>query len=77
MMLAWYGAEAGSARLRLAVAAPLAPFWVARDLLLPVLWVRAWTLKGYEWRGSAVDVRPPARTPATPSGLRLRLSRPR
>ena len=69
MMLAWYGAEALLAR---AFGWPLRPrsplFWIARDLLLPVLWVRAWTLKGYEWRGSAVDVRPTRqlRTPRPP-----------
>ena len=78
MMLAWYGAEAALARAfgwPLRLRSPL--FWVARDLLLPVLWVRAWTLKGYEWRGSAVDVRPTAPAPDAPSAMRLRLSRPR
>jgi ceramide glucosyltransferase len=59
MMLAWYGAEAALAyafgwplRLR----SPL--FWIARDLLLPVLWVRGWAVRRYDWRGHAVDVRP-------------------
>jgi ceramide glucosyltransferase len=74
MMLAWYGAEALLAR---AFGWPLRPrsplFWIARDLLLPVLWVRAWTLKGYDWRGSAVDVRPTAPAPDDPSAMRLRL----
>jgi len=28
-----------------------------------VLWIRAWTLKGYEWRGSAVDVHATAPAP--------------
>jgi hypothetical protein len=53
-MLAWYGAEAALARAfgwPLRARSPL--FWVARDLLLPVLWLR----------GSAVDVR--ATAPAT------------
>jgi ceramide glucosyltransferase len=59
MMLAWYGAEALLAHAfgwPLRLRSPL--FWIARDLLLPVLWARAWTLKGYDWRGTAVDVRP-------------------
>ena len=76
MMPAWYGAEALLARAfgwPLRVRSPL--FWVARDLLLPLLWVRAWVVKGYEWRGNAVDVRPSTRAAGTPSGLRLRLSR--
>jgi ceramide glucosyltransferase len=87
MMLAWYGAEALLARAfgwPLRVRSPL--FWLARDLLLPVLWARAWTVRGYEWRGNAVDVRPPptsrtrsaraaTRTSGIPSRVRLRLSR--
>ena len=60
---------AAGARLRLAAAARSPLFWIARDLLLPVLWVRAWTLKGYEWRGSAVDVRPTAPAPDDPSAM--------
>jgi ceramide glucosyltransferase len=58
LMLAWYGAEAALAyafdwplRLR----SPL--FWIARDLLLPVLWLRGWAVRRYEWRGRAIDVR--------------------
>ena len=75
MALAWYGAEALLARAfgwPLRLRSPL--FWIARDLLLPVLWVRAWTLRGYEWRGNAVDVGPtaPGRTPAA---VRIRLAR--
>jgi ceramide glucosyltransferase len=74
MMLAWYGAEALLARAfgwPLRLRSPL--FWVARDLLLPLLWVRAWTLKGYDWRGSAVDVRAAAPAPDAQSAMRLRL----
>jgi ceramide glucosyltransferase len=74
MMLAWYGAEALLARAfgwPLRLRSPL--FWVARDLLLPVLWLRAWTLKGYEWRGSAVDVRATAPAPDAQSAMCLRL----
>ncbi|MGH6898103.1 MAG: ceramide glucosyltransferase [Geminicoccaceae bacterium] len=59
MMLAWYGAEALLARAfgwPLRVRSPL--FWIARDLLLPVLWIHAWVADGYEWRGHPVDLRP-------------------
>ena len=74
MMLAWYGAEALLARAfgwPLRLRSPL--FWIARDLLLPVLWARAWTLKGYDWRGAAVDARATAPAPDAPSSMRLRL----
>ena len=76
LMLAWYGAEALMARAfrwPLRLRSPL--FWIARDLLLPLLWLRAWTVGGYEWRGSAVDVGSTTRGPRGLSGLRLRLSR--
>ena len=76
MALVWYGAEALLARAfgwPLGVRSPL--FWLARDLLLPVLWLRAWTLKGYQWRGNAVDVRPRAPASRTPAGVRVRLAR--
>ena len=76
MALAWYGAEALLARAfgwPLRMRSPL--FWIARDLLLPVLWVRAWAVRGYEWRGNAVDVRPTTPAARALSGVRLRLSR--
>ncbi len=61
MMLAWYGAEG---LMPLAFGWPLrlrSPlFWIARDLLLPVLWCRGWMVRRYEWRGHAVDLRPTA-----------------
>jgi ceramide glucosyltransferase len=78
LMLAWYGAEAVLARAfgwPLRLRSPL--FWIARDLLLPVLWARAWELKGYEWHGHTVDVRSATRAGRALSGWRLRLSRPR
>jgi hypothetical protein len=74
--LAWYGAEALLARAfgwRCGVRSPL--FWVARDLLLPVLWTRAWAVKDYEWRGTAVDVALTIPAPGAPSGVRARLAR--
>jgi ceramide glucosyltransferase len=59
LMLLWYGAEA---LLAYAYAWPLrlrTPlYWVARDLLLPVLWISGWTVRRYEWRGHAIEVRP-------------------
>jgi ceramide glucosyltransferase len=62
IMLAWYGAEAALARAfgwPLRARSPL--FWVARDLLLPVLWLR----------GSAVDVRATAPAPDAQSAMLL------
>jgi ceramide glucosyltransferase len=76
LMLAWYGAEALLARAfawPLSLRSPL--FWIARDLLLPVLWARAWTVGGYEWRGNAVDVQSTTRGPRVLSAVRLRFSR--
>jgi ceramide glucosyltransferase len=59
MMLVWYGAEALLAHAfgwPLRLRTPL--FWIARDLLLPVLWFRGWAVRRYEWRGHAIDIRP-------------------
>ena len=72
MALAWYGAEALLARAfgwPLRVRSPL--FWVARDLLLPVLWTRAWAVKDYEWRGTRSTSARPAPAPDAPSAMRL------
>jgi ceramide glucosyltransferase len=57
MAVFWYGAEA-----ILAVASgwpvswrmPLA--WVARDLLLPLVFAKAWTGHAIVWRGNAMSV---------------------
>jgi ceramide glucosyltransferase len=70
LMPAWYGAEALLARAfrwPLRAGSPL--FWIARDLLLPVLWVSAWMVRGYAWRGTPVDLGPAA--PASASRLRF------
>jgi ceramide glucosyltransferase len=59
LMLAWYGAEAVLASAfawPLRLGSPL--FWIARDLLLPVLWTHACLASGYQWRGNPVDLRP-------------------
>jgi ceramide glucosyltransferase len=74
----WYGAEALLAHAfgwPLRARSPL--FWIARDLLLPVLWARAWTVKDYEWRGHAVDVRLMPRGDGWLSRGHLRLRRRR
>jgi ceramide glucosyltransferase len=58
LMPVWYGAEALLAHVLgwpLRLRSPL--FWIVRDLLLPVLWVRGWAVRRYEWRGHAIDLR--------------------
>ena len=67
IMLAWYAAEALLARAfgwPLRARSPL--FWIARDLLLPVLWLQAWAVNRYDWRGNAIDLRSATRAPAHP-----------
>jgi ceramide glucosyltransferase len=53
----WYGAEAalaGIAGWPLAWSSP--PAWIARDILLPWLWVRAWSRDQFVWRGNVMSV---------------------
>ncbi len=55
--LAWYGSEAALARIagwRLSVWS--LPAWVARDLVLPLLWAQAWASNDFIWRGNAMSV---------------------
>jgi ceramide glucosyltransferase len=57
----WYGAEmlmTSLAGWHLSWA--LLPASVARDLLLPALWVSGWRASGFVWRGNAMSVREPA-----------------
>jgi ceramide glucosyltransferase len=57
LIVSWYGAEAilaGSYRWPLSMVSPV--FWIARDLLLPVLWLAALASRGYEWHGHRVDM---------------------
>jgi ceramide glucosyltransferase len=57
LVVLWYGAEAvlaRSYRWPLSITSPV--FWIARDLLLPVLWCAAWASRGYEWHGHRVDM---------------------
>ena len=52
----WYGAEAA---LAAAAGWPLAwsspPAWVARDALLPVLWLSGWMNARFVWRGNVMS----------------------
>jgi ceramide glucosyltransferase len=55
--LLWYGAEAGLARLAgWPLAWSSAPAWIARDILLPWLWVRGWSRNQFVWRGNVMSV---------------------
>lgn len=52
---AWYGLEAWltyRAGWPLTAATPLA--WIARDLLIPPLWIAGFLGRGFEWRGNAM-----------------------
>jgi ceramide glucosyltransferase len=55
--LIWYGAEGALALVAgwgLGWGSPIA--WIARDLLLPWLWVSGWSGGRVEWRGNAISV---------------------
>ena len=55
--LVWYGCEAALAAVAgwpLNLRSPLA--WIARDLMLPWLWVQGWVGDQFEWRGNAMTV---------------------
>jgi ceramide glucosyltransferase len=57
LAFAWYAAEAAlavAAGWRLTLLSPLA--WLARDALIPLLWLQAWLGNGFEWRGNAMSV---------------------
>ena len=55
--LIWYGAETA---LALLAGWPLGwwslPGWVARDLLLPWLWLQGWSREQFVWRGNVMSV---------------------
>ncbi len=68
-LIAWYGAEALLARIYdwpLSLRAPLA--WIARDLMLPVVWTSALLAQTYTWRGNEVVTSAKA-SPRTDGGL--------
>jgi ceramide glucosyltransferase len=51
----WFGAEGLIARTggwHLSWRSPLA--WLLRDLLIPAIWLRAWTVNAYQWGGHEV-----------------------
>lgn len=53
----WFGLEASLARVAgwpLSWRSPLA--WLVRDALIPLIWVRAYTAGGYEWRGNRISI---------------------
>lgn len=57
----WYGAElvlAKAAGWHMTMISPLA--WVARDVALPLVWLKGWTGDGFTWRGNDMSVAEPA-----------------
>jgi ceramide glucosyltransferase len=55
--LIWYGAEAMLAAVagwRLDWTSPSA--WIIRDLMLPALFIQAWTSNEFTWRGNEMTV---------------------
>jgi ceramide glucosyltransferase len=51
----WFAAEGLIARIggwHLSWRSPLA--WLLRDLLIPAIWLRAWTVNAYQWGGHEV-----------------------
>jgi ceramide glucosyltransferase len=53
----WYALEAAVAAFaRWPMSLRDALLWVVRDLLIPALWVSAWTGTKFTWRGVAMDV---------------------
>lgn len=59
LVVSWYGAEGILARAYRWPLSFISPFlWIARDLLLPVLWLVALTAREYEWHGHRIAVAP-------------------
>ncbi|MFO1143596.1 MAG: ceramide glucosyltransferase [Amaricoccus sp.] len=57
LAVAWYLAEAWLARAAgWPVSVRAAVAWLVRDLLLPLLWLVAWTGSGFAWRGNRMAV---------------------
>lgn len=64
MLAFWFGCEALLARAsgwHLSWRSPVT--WLLRDLLLIAVWTTAWFRKGYDWRGSSIQVSVPTRRP--------------
>jgi ceramide glucosyltransferase len=52
----WYGAETGLAKLAGWHLSPWSPLaFLARDLMLPVVWVEGWVGNGFTWRGNEMS----------------------
>lgn len=59
MLAAFYGAEyALAARLGWHRSPTLLLAFLVRDLMIPLLWARAWMRDAVVWRGNAMDIRP-------------------
>lgn len=57
VFLAWYGAEIALCRASgWPVSARTPMLLVARDLMLPLLWLAAWAGNSFVWRGNAMDI---------------------
>ena len=62
----WYGAElALTAGCRWPLSARTLPAFVARDLLLPALWVGAFTGSSYTWQGNSLKMERPHKVEPT------------
>ena len=53
----WYAAEFGLAIAR-GWEIPALPAMIARDALLPAVWIAGWLGSGIEWRGTRMDAAP-------------------
>lgn len=65
----WFGAEAALARIggwHLSWRSPFA--WLLRDLLMLVIWLRAWTARAYRWGGHRIAWRQDGSTSMTAEG---------
>lgn len=65
-LVVWYAAElALAAGCRWPLDAAMLPALVVRDLLLPVLWIGAFTGSSYTWQGNAVTMERPRKVKPT------------
>lgn len=57
LVVSWYGAEFVLARLAgWHFSAKSLPALLVRDILVPPLWILAWTGNGFDWRGNAMQI---------------------
>ncbi|MBT3071315.1 ceramide glucosyltransferase [Rhodomicrobium sp. Az07] len=57
LMVLWFGSEAALARVsgwHLTLTSPVA--WAVRDLMLPFLWIAAWSGDSFSWRGNEIPL---------------------